>query len=181
MSAKAVRWAITAAAEDNSFSASYRASHSLMLLLLLLERASQLQPLKQPSLASTLARAANRTSSSSSSSLGSTAGSAAEKRLAEQIHHHQLDLLQQAEQIGQQAQQVYAVQSRQWLAEAEGEQEVHVSMQNEAIKAVKSLLQKLPKIKADLASQIDAAELAAVLAAWMKVRYAACDASVATC
>jgi hypothetical protein len=178
MSAKAVRWAITAAAEDNSFSASYRASHSLMLLLL--ERASQLQPLKQPSLASTLARAANRTSSSSSS-LGSTAGSAAEKRLAEQIHHHQLDLLQQAEQIGQQAQQVYAVQSRQWLAEAEGEQEVHVSMQNEAIKAVKSLLQKLPKIKADLASQIDAAELAAVLAALMKVRYAACDASVATC
>lgn len=159
---QSVQWTITAAADNGNMTASYRASHSLMLLLV--ERASQLQVLKQPSVASVLAR-------SKTQNRGSTAEGGTGASVSEHIHQQQLDLLQQAEAVGQKAQQLFAAQKRQWMQNAESaeERDAFMSMQHDAIEAVQGLLQKLPEVKANFVGHMDASEVAAMLAVLMKV------------
>jgi hypothetical protein len=147
-----VRWAVETAAKDASCTASYRLSHRLMLLLV--ERASQLQPLKQPLLASLLARQG-------------------QQQLESQLRQEQIQLLQQAEEAGQAALQLFEAQKQRLLDQAASvdEQVSILGFTNEGITAVQELLQKLPQIRNELtaAGGVDAAEVAAVLAALMQV------------
>lgn len=169
--AQVVCWAIDAAAKDSCLTASYRATHSLMLLLL--ERASQLQPFKQPALARILTRVAAAKGADRHSS---AAQSGDTQQFTEQVHKHQMQLLQKAEDAAQASLRLFAVQKQQWAAEAEGsgvtaEQLPFTHMPHEAVEAVQRLLEKIPKIKKELSGETDAAEVAAVLAALMKVSH----------
>jgi hypothetical protein len=169
--AQVVRWAIDAAAKDSCLTACYRATHSLMLLLL--ERASQLQPFKQPALAGISTRIA------AAKGVGrhSTAVQSGDtQQFTEQVYKHQVQLLQQAEDAAQAALRLFAVQKQQWAAEAgdtglAAEQLPFTHMPHEAVEAVQRLLKKIPQIKKELSGETDAAEVAAVLAAVMKVGY----------
>jgi len=160
--AREVQGAIAAAAKDACFTASYQLSHSLMLLIV--ERATQLQPLKRSSLVTLLA-ATHRPPQNAQ--ISSAAG-----WHEQQLRELQLKLLEQAEGVGNAAVQLFSAQKQQLLAAAgddpAGVQYVQ-AMHNDAIAAIQDLLKKLPGIKNELRGDLDASEVAAVLAALMQV------------
>lgn len=167
-----VRWAIDAAAGDACYPASYRLSHSLMLLLV--ERASQLQPLKKTVLTQLVARQAARDNKQGQPLAHSQAAPAAAVADQErQLWEMQVQLLQQAEHAGTAALRLFGQQKQQLVQQA-GDDAVELQavlgMTNEAVSAVQQLLGKLPEIKDNLSDSIDAAEVASVLAALMQVR-----------
>jgi hypothetical protein len=141
-------------------------------MLLLLERASQLQPFKQPALARIMTRiaATGRHSTAAQSGGGDT------QQFIERVHKQQMPLLQQAEDAAQAALRLFAVQKQQWAAEADAEDGDETAEQlqfarqpHESVEAVQRLLERIPEIKKQLSGEADAAEVAAVLAAVMKV------------
>lgn len=164
--AREIQGAIAAAAKDACFTASYQLSHSLMLLIV--ERATQLQPLKRPSLARLLAA----THRPPQNAQAAPEPSSAAGRHEQQLRELQLKLLEQAEGVGNAAVQLFSAQKLQLLAKAgddpAGLQFVH-AMRNDAITAIQDLLKKLPGIKEELRGDLDAAEVAAILAALMQV------------
>jgi hypothetical protein len=167
-----IRTAIDAAVRDACYTASYRLSHSLMLVLV--ERALQLQPLKQQTIAQLLARVATTAQQTSRhDTLADAAGLTPTVQHQEDVRQLQLTLLQEAEAAGVAAQQVFAAQKRLLLLQAGGsreEQQAVQGMQNAAITEIQGLLVKLPEIRQQLHGHLDAEEVASVLAALMQVR-----------
>lgn len=154
-----VHVAINMAAGQESYTQSYGLTRCLMLLLV--ERAQQLQAIKQPAIVRML-------STPAAAHLGSQA---AAQQLQEQLARTQQQLLQQAEAAGEAAKALFAVQKQRLLAKAGGdeqEQQQVLSMRNAALEEVQALLHKLPAIAAELSQQANATELVAVLAAVMR-------------
>lgn len=157
-----IRWAIGASAGDACYTASYQLSHCLMTLLL--ERASQLTPLKQTAFAQLLAATPAATS-------GQTSYEAYQQR----IRGMQQQALEQAEGAGRAALQTFDAQKQMLMAAAgddPSERERVQHIENADVEKVMALLKKLPSIKAELEGELGAAEIAAVLGALMKVMFA---------
>lgn len=161
-----LQWAVGAAAEDHCYTQSYHLTHCLMLLLV--ERANQLQILKQQAIACLLAPAA----AAATRTRHHQSGSSAMELYLQQLGRIQQQLLQQAEAAGNSSMSLFWDQKQRLLAAAgddlQEQQEIE-AYRNVAAEEVQSLLQRLPNIAAELSSGVpDATEVAAVLVAVMQ-------------
>jgi hypothetical protein len=182
---KDLQWAENAAAYAQCYTSSYRLSHCLMLLLI--ERAKQLQSFKHTTMLDLLSGLQDRptapampwssqpaATSSSSAAAAATSGSGTRHhQILKNLKDAQQRLLKQAEQVGEAAERLFARQRQQLLQSAEGnlmEQHEVLQMRHADIEAIQQLSAKLPNVAAELTADngLDAAEVAAVLAAVMK-------------
>jgi hypothetical protein len=172
---KDLQWAENAAAYAQCYTSSYRLSHCLMLLLI--ERAKQLQSFKHTTMLDLLSGLQDRPTAPAmpwSSQPAATSGSGTRHhQILKNLKDAQQRLLKQAEQVGEAAERLFARQRQQLLQSAEGnlmEQHEVLQMRHADIEAIQQLSAKLPNVAAELTADngLDAAEVAAVLAAVMK-------------
>lgn len=153
-----LKWAVTESAGSSSFTLSYQLSYSLMLLLV--ERASQLQPMKAPDIASTLCQQHGGAQSRPAMPIDT---------FVQALEDNQVKLLRDAELAGQQAVHLFAKQQQQVAGDSSGGLAGVHSLHNDTIDNIKKLMQELPGIKSELLFGVNALEMAKVLTALMQV------------